>query len=127
MFAAGLAGEKRSFGFQVWTIRKELISDLAGTLKKMAAMGYTEVEMCSPLGYSMAGFKPQDYFRNYPGRFISAHLADYSTKLEKQVPIGQGIVDWEDLFEAAKTGGVKNYFVEMDPETFEKSAKFLLG
>jgi sugar phosphate isomerase/epimerase len=71
------------------------------------------------------GFKAQDYFRKYPGRFISAHLADYSTELEKQVPIGQGIVDWEDFFKAAKEEGIKNYYVEMDPETFKESAEFL--
>lgn len=257
MLASGLAGDKISFGFQVWTIRKDIVSNFAETLKKMASMGYSEVEMCSPLGYSMAGFKPlnemsgtemkliiedaglkctsshftggelrnsldnriewasqigmkqmaqsmptlprnptlddwrktaqelnligektkvagiqmvyhnhhfefeeidgkliydllleeldpelvkmqfqvavidkgfkaQDYFRKHPGRFISAHLADYSTELEKQVPVGQGIVDWNDLFEASTTGGVRNYFVEMDPETFEESAQFLM-
>ena len=60
MLAAGLAGEKRSFGFQIWTINKELRIDFAGTLNKMAAMGYSEVEMCSPLGYSMSGFKTLD-------------------------------------------------------------------
>ena len=254
--SCGFSNKPKSFGFQVWTIRKELIADFAGTLKKMAAMGYSEVEMCSPLGYAMAGFKPlgemsgtemkkiiedaglrctsshftgpelanslddriewasqigmkqmaqsmprlprnatlddwkkscddlntygekskaagiqmayhnhhfefeklegkliydllleeldadlvkmqfqvavidlgfkaQDYFRNHPGRFISAHLADYSTELEKQVPIGQGIVDWEDFFKAAKKEGIKNHFVEMDPATFEESAEFL--
>jgi len=257
LLASGSAPKPASFGFQVWTIRKDIISDFAGTLKKMAGMGYSEVEMCSPLGYSMAGFKPlneisgtemkqiiedaglkctsshftgpelrdsldnriewatqigmkqmaqsmpsinlgsatmddwrkaaqelnvigektkdagiqmvyhnhhfefeeidgqliypvlldeldadlvkmqfqvavidkgfkaQDYFRKYPDRFISAHLADYSTELEKSVPIGQGIVDWEDLFAAAKEVGVKNYFVEMDPDTFEPSATYL--
>ena len=71
------------------------------------------------------GYKAADYFRKYPGRFISAHLADYSTELKKQVPIGQGVVDWKDFFKAAKTGGVQNIFVEMDPETFGPSAKFL--
>jgi sugar phosphate isomerase/epimerase len=256
LLASGPAPKLSSYGFQVWTIRKEIISDFAVTLKKMADMGYSEVEMCSPLGYSMAGFKPlnemsgtemkkiiedagmkctsshftggelrkdldnriewasqlgmkqmaqsmpslprnptlddwrktaqelneigektkaagiqmvyhnhhfefeeidgtliypllleeldadlvkmqfqvavidkgfkaQDYFRKYPDRFISAHLADYSTELEKSVPIGQGIVDWDDLFAAAKEVGVKNYFVEMDPLTFEESAKYL--
>ncbi len=256
LLAAGLAGEKLSFGFQVWTIRKDITSNFAETLTKMAAMGYSEVEMCSPLGYSMAGFKPlnemsgtemrkiiedaglkcssshftgselrnsldnriewasqigmkqmaqsmpslpknptlddwrktaqelnqigektkeagiqmvyhnhhfefeeidgqliypvlleeldpelvkmqfqvavvnigyqaADYFRKYPGRFISAHLADWSNEKESEVPVGQGIVDWEDLFVAAKTGGVKNYFVEMGPDTFEPSAQFL--
>ncbi|MDO8953092.1 MAG: TIM barrel protein [Draconibacterium sp.] len=252
------APAKKDFGFQVWTIREKLIADFSGTLKMMAGLGYKQVEMCSPLGYSNAGFEPlnsmsgtemrkiiedagltcvsshynmgelresldnriewatqlgmkqivassfwlpkdasvddyrkscdelnklgektkaagiqmvfhnhhmefekrgeeliydemlkvldpdlvkmqfqvavvdigykaADYFRKYPGRFISAHLADYSTELKKQVPIGQGVVDWNDFYDASKTGGVKNFFVEMDPETFEPSAKFLLS
>jgi sugar phosphate isomerase/epimerase len=73
------------------------------------------------------GYKAADYFRNYPGRFQSAHLADWSAAKDAQVPIGQGDVDWKDFFEAAKIGGVKNFFVEMDPVTFEPSAKFLLN
>jgi len=73
------------------------------------------------------GYKAADYFRKYPGRFISAHLADYSPEKKATVPIGQGIVDWKDLFEAAKIGGVKNYFVEMDPVTFKPSAEYLLN
>ena len=71
------------------------------------------------------GYQAADYFRKYPGRFISAHLADWSNEKEEQVPIGQGVVDWVDLFDAAKIGGVENYFVEMDPETFRPSADFL--
>ena len=255
LLAAGSAKEPFSFGFQIWTIRNDLLNDFTGTLKKMADMGYTQVEMCSPLGYGFKslnemsgtemkgiiedaglkcisshftsgelknsldnriewasqlgmkqmiqsmpainlgnatlddwrkaaqelnviaektkaagiqmgyhnhnfevqkidgqliydvlmeeldpdlvkmqfqvavideGFKAQDFFRKYPGRFISAHLADYSTELKKQVPIGQGVVDWEDLFKAAEKTGVQNYFVEMAPDTFEASAKFLM-
>ena len=42
---------KLSFGFQIWTIKDELIADFPGTLKIMADQGYREVEMCSPLGY----------------------------------------------------------------------------
>jgi len=72
------------------------------------------------------GYKAADYFKKYPGRFISAHLADWSQELKKQVPIGQGVVDWKDFFEAAKVGGVQNFFVEMNPETFGPSAEFLL-
>lgn len=246
-----------SFGFQVWTIREKLIADFPGTLKMMAGLDYKEVEMCSPLGYSDAGFEPlnhmsgtemrtiiedaglkctsshynlgelrdsienriewahglgmkqiilssfwlpadtatiddyrkaadelntigektkaagiqtgfhnhhmefqkrgetliydvlleqfdpdlvkmqfqvavvnigyqaADYFRKHPGRFISAHLADWSQEKDGQVPIGQGDVDWKDFFEAAKVGGVKNFYVEMAPDTFEESAQFL--
>lgn len=71
------------------------------------------------------GYKAADYFRKYPGRFISAHLADWSETEKKSVPLGKGIVDWNELFGALKTGGVKNIFVEMDPETFAPSAQFI--
>ena len=71
------------------------------------------------------GYKAADYFRKYPGRFISTHLADWSSEKKAQVAIGQGIVDWDDFFAAAKIGGVKNFFVEMEPDTFPDSARFL--
>lgn len=71
------------------------------------------------------GYIAADYFRKHPGRFISAHLADWSDEHNKQTPMGQGIVDWPDFFKAAKVGGVKNFFVEMDPATFGESADFL--
>lgn len=249
---------KHDFGFQTWTIREKLVADFPATLREMAAMGYTQVEMCSPLGYKDAGFGPlnsmtgtemkktiddsglkcvsshygmgelrdsldnriewatqlemkqmvcssfwlpegasvdeyrkaceelnaigektkaagiqmvfhnhhmefekrgeeliyeemmkvlnpdlvkmqfqvavvnigytaADYFRKYPGRFQSAHLADWSKATDKQVPVGQGEVDWNDFFEAAKVGGVQNFFVEMDPDAFKPSAAFLLN
>jgi sugar phosphate isomerase/epimerase len=245
-------GGKLPLGFQVWTINADLQKDFAGTLKKMAGLGYQTVEMCSPPGYgwkSLAGIKPKemrkivrdaglelvsthygmkefrenlderiefaeesgqkqmilssfglpagaglddwkkaadelnqmgmktkkegiqmgfhnhhgefeqlggrliydvlmerfdpelvkmqfqvavvnigykaaDYFRKFPGRFISAHLADWSPAEKKNVAMGQGIVDWKEFIEAAKIGGVKNVFVEMDEETFAGSAEY---
>ncbi len=71
------------------------------------------------------GYIAADYFKKHPGRFISAHLADWSDKKESAVPIGQGIVDWTAFFAATKTGGVKNIFVEMDEVTFKESAEYL--
>lgn len=243
-------------GFQVWTIKDSLIKDFPGTLKKMAALGYQSMEMCSPPGYESSGFGPlmkmtakemktivadaglicpsshygmdefrnhlderiafalesgqtqmilssfglpqtatiddwrkaadelnkyglmakssgiqmgfhnhhgefqkindtliydvllkqfdpeyikmqfqvavinigykaADYFKKYPGRFISAHLADYSDVKKASVPVGQGIVDWKEFFASLETGGVKNIFVEMDESTFKESADYL--
>jgi len=71
------------------------------------------------------GYNAADYFRKHPGRFLSSHLADWSSKENQQVPLGQGVVDWNDFFAAAEVGGVKNVFVEMAPATFPESAKFL--
>ncbi|MES1215228.1 MAG: sugar phosphate isomerase/epimerase [Bacteroidota bacterium] len=75
-----------------------------------------------------SGYKAQDYFRKFPGRFISAHLQDYSpSDHKKEVVMGTGIVDWKDFFAAAKVGGLKYIFVEMesDPTVMEGSAKYI--
>jgi sugar phosphate isomerase/epimerase len=71
------------------------------------------------------GYKAATYFSKYPGRFISAHLADWSDTEKKNVPIGRGIVDWKEFFATCKMGGVKNIFVEMGLDTFKESASFL--
>jgi sugar phosphate isomerase/epimerase len=71
------------------------------------------------------GYKASDYFKKYPGRFISAHLADWSYLENKEMPLGQGIVDWKEFFATVKTGGVKNIFVEMGEQTFKESAAYL--
>lgn len=70
------------------------------------------------------GYKASTYFEKYPGRFISAHLSDWTAD-KKQVPIGQGVIDWPAFFAAAKTGGVKNYFVEMKFDTFAPSERYI--
>lgn len=71
------------------------------------------------------GYKAADYFRNYPGRFISAHLSDWTGTGEEQAAVGKGKVDWQDFFEASKVGGLKNFFVEMDMPVLKESAAYL--
>lgn len=70
------------------------------------------------------GYKAADYFKKYPGRFVSSHLSDWTAD-KKEVPIGQGVIDWKEFFAAAKTGGVKNFFVEMAPDKFKDSASYI--
>jgi sugar phosphate isomerase/epimerase len=62
------------------------------------------------------GFHAADYLTKYPGRFLSLHLADWSAADKKQVACGKGAVDWSKLFAAAKTCGVKNYYLEMNKD-----------
>jgi sugar phosphate isomerase/epimerase len=71
------------------------------------------------------GYKASDYFRKYPGRFISAHLSDWSATSKKGVPIGQGVVDWEEFFKTAEASGVKYFFVENDIEFFKEDISYL--
>jgi len=60
------------------------------------------------------GYHAEDFFTKYPGRFISMHCNDWSPSEKKNVPIGKGVVDWKKVFSAAKTGGIRNYFIEVD-------------
>jgi len=93
-----------------------LMSALDGNLVKMQFQ--TEV--------INLGFKGSTYFKKYPGRFISAHLSDWTAD-KKQVPVGKGIIDWKEFFEDAKTGGIKNFFVEMNQENYNDSAGYIHG
>ncbi len=70
------------------------------------------------------GYKAADYFKKYPGRFISSHLSDW-TPDKKETTIGQGVIDWKEFFAAAKVGGVKNYFVEMNMDNMKNSASYI--
>jgi sugar phosphate isomerase/epimerase len=70
------------------------------------------------------GYKASTYFEKYPGRFISSHLSDWTTD-KKEVPIGQGVIDWKEFFKTAKTGGVKYFFVEMNFDKMQPSADYL--
>ncbi len=92
-----------------------------------------------------AGFVGADYFMKYPGRFFSMHLQDVDMSApvpaaseggaaagrgavggrRPQVPVGKGSIDWVKTFSAAKTGGVRNYFVEQNWELTQQSVAYL--
>jgi sugar phosphate isomerase/epimerase len=71
------------------------------------------------------GYDAAEYFTKYPGRFISMHVQGWSAKEKKIVPVGQDSLDWKKIFTAAKTGGIKNYFVEMDLDKMRASVPYL--
>jgi sugar phosphate isomerase/epimerase len=91
----------------------------------MSQLDPAYVKMQFQVAVISKGYKASTYFKKYPGRFISAHLADWSATEKKQVPIGKGIVDWKEFFATLKTAGVKNFFVEMGIETFKESANYI--
>jgi sugar phosphate isomerase/epimerase len=85
-----------------------------------------------------AGLVAADYFVKYPGRFYSMHLQDVDMNApvpaqpagkrggrRPQVAVGKGSIDWVKTFTAAKTGGVKNYFVEQSWELTKPSVAYL--
>ena len=95
-----------------------------------------------------SGLVAAEYFTKYPGRFISMHVQDVDMNApvppppppdpnapagrgrggrggRPQKPVGQGTIDWVKTFKAAKTGGVKNYFVEQSMDLTKESVAFL--
>jgi len=86
---------------------------------------------------------PVMYFTKYPGRFLSMHLqgvdlnppppaADVPAPGGRGrgartpgVAVGKDSLDWAKIFAAAKTGGVKNYFVEQNWDLTVQSVAYL--
>ena len=94
---------------------------------------------------------PIMYFTKYPGRFISMHLQGVNLNPPPAAPaagqpaaaggpgarggrggrggpepaVGKDSVDWAKVFAAAKTGGVKNYFVEQSWDLTVQSVAYL--
>ena len=71
------------------------------------------------------GYDAAEYFTKYPGRFISMHVQGWSVQTKKVMAVGQDSLDWKKIFTAAKTGSIKNYFVEMDLELMKASVPYL--
>ena len=71
------------------------------------------------------GYDAAEYFTKYPSRFFSMHVQGWSSQTKKIMAVGQDTLDWKKIFTAAKTGGVKNYFVEMNLDFMKASVPYL--
>jgi len=93
--------------------------------KLMSTLDAKLVKMQFQVSVISLGYEAATYFNKYPGRFASIHLQDWSPTDKKQVAVGQGTVDWKKLFAAARKGGVKNYFVELNMDAMKASYPYL--
>lgn len=71
------------------------------------------------------GFNAAEYFNKYPGRFFSMHVQGWDAAARKIAPVGKDSLDWKKIFTAAKVGGLKNYFVEMNFDFMKASVPYL--
>lgn len=71
------------------------------------------------------GYDAAEYFTKYPGRFISMHVQGWSAETKKITAVGKGTLDWKKIFAAARTGGIRNYFVEMNLDLMKASVPYL--
>lgn len=72
---------------------------------------------------TFAGKDPVQYFQRYPGRFPLLHIKDLKPGYKSTTgdfkgnpfsEVGNGVVQWKRIFEAAPAAGVKHYYVEQD-------------
>jgi len=84
---------------------------------------------------------PVMYFTKYPGRFLSMHLQGVDLNAPPPgsgragaarggggrggVAVGHDSLDWLKIFAAAKTGGLKNYFIEQNWDLTVESVAYL--
>jgi sugar phosphate isomerase/epimerase len=76
---------------------------------------------------------PVIYFTKYPGRFTSMHLQGVDLNAPPPAPgtrrpavaVGKDSLDWRKIFTAARTGGLKNYYVELSWDLTVESVAFL--
>jgi sugar phosphate isomerase/epimerase len=68
-----------------------------------------------------------EVFNKYPGRFVSLHLDDWKADDKKPAALGTGAVNWKKLMQDAKKAGVKNYFVEVEPDAMKESCRYMQG
>jgi sugar phosphate isomerase/epimerase len=118
--AAGMRLGFHNHDFEFHKIDGELIYD-----KLMGEFDPKWIKMQFQVDVISLGYQAADYFDKYPGRFLSMHLQDWSPTEKKDVTLGQGVVDWNRLFQAAKKTGVSNYFVELDGNGLADSVPFL--
>ena len=59
------------------------------------------------------GQDPLAYFARHPGRFPMVHAKDIA-KDGKMVDVGQGTIDWREIFRHSRQAGIEYTFVEHD-------------
>ena len=63
---------------------------------------------------SKAGLDPVALFQKHPKRFPLWHVKDMDKDFKNIKPVGEGIIDFKRIFDAASTAGMKHFFVEHD-------------
>jgi sugar phosphate isomerase/epimerase len=63
---------------------------------------------------SKAGVDPVQLFKQNPGRFPLWHVKDFDKEFKTILPVGQGTIDYKRIFAAAKSSGMKHFFIEHD-------------
>ncbi len=123
---AGIQQGLHNEGFEVSMVEGKRTYDLLFDLLDPKLVKY-QFQM-STINQGLVG---AEYFEKHPGRFISMHVQDVDMNAplrdgrRPQAAVGKGAIDWVKTFRAAKTGGIKNYFVEQNWELTQQSVPYI--
>lgn len=102
-----LAKPGKKVGLQLYTLRNELPKDLEGTLKKVADIGYKEVELFSYSDGKFFGKSPKDFSALLKNLGLSAPSGHYGTGNTNPDTKGTLTNDWKRAVDDAATVGQK--------------------
>lgn len=111
---------KKSVGVQLYTLRNDIAKDAKGTIQKVAALGYKEVETF--------GYRDGKFFGMSPSEFKSfLKSVDLKSPSGHYVPGGFFMAEnwqekWKPLVADAKTVGQKYVTIPYLEDTYRKSA-----
>ncbi|MCH1533884.1 MAG: sugar phosphate isomerase/epimerase [Schleiferiaceae bacterium] len=74
---------------------------------------------------AFAGENPVEWMANYPGRFPLWHVKDFAADTATQVPVGQGVIPWPEVFAMAEIAGLQHYYIEQDFCAADKAVQCL--
>jgi len=68
------------------------------------------------------GEDPAAWLKRYPGRFTQMHVKDIAAETQvnyrmrqKPTEVGSGRMNWQAILNAARSAGVRNFFIEQEP------------
>ena len=94
-------------GLQLYTLRTDLSKDLEGTLKKVAAIGYKEVELFGYNDGKFFGKTPKEFKSLLSGLGLTAVSGHYGAGVERAETKGTLSNDWERAVNDAAELGQK--------------------
>lgn len=114
----GEAAKKAGIGFAYHNHSTEFDSVEGGKTPYELILSQTDKEMVKmelDLAWATkAGKDPVALFKEQPGRFPLWHVKDIMADKKTITEVGNGVVDFKKAFAAAKTAGLKYFFVEQD-------------
>lgn len=122
----GMVAAWHNHEFEFEPMRPELGDDILAYEYLIQSLEGTNVVFEMDLHWvAFAGEDPVKWFEKYPGKFPLWHVKDFAADTLTQVPVGQGVIDWENIFSKAELSGLEHYYIEQDVCSADKSLQCL--